>query len=60
VDGSGKEESKGDRMKSVGRRKAEGANGKKGGEKWLMFSGRYNPSIVIDTMNGRGSIPREV
>jgi len=22
--------------------------------------GRYNPSIVIDTMNGRSSIPREV
>lgn len=48
------------RQNKIGRRKAEGANSKKGGERWLMFSGRYNPSIVIDTMNGRGSIPREV
>lgn len=36
-------------------------SGKKGrGRRRPVFSGRYNPSIVIDTMNGRGSIPREV
>lgn len=41
-------------MKSGGEGGRGGANGKKGRERRLMFSGRYNPSIVIDTMNGSG------
>ena len=63
----GKTQSRGSQMARKvkrGRKKNRGEETERGRERererWPVFSGRYNPSIVIDTMNGRSSIPCEV
>jgi len=49
-----------ERRAEIGRGPLDAAGKRERKRGMVGVHGRYNPSIVIDTMNGRGSIPREV